>query len=288
MRETACAMGDLGQLAGIVTEPDGPPRGAVILVSAGLVPKAGPYRLYAELARHLARLGFLTLRFDLGGIGDSRRGIPGEVLRARTALEIAAAVDHLTAAHGVSHVVLGGLCSGAEDSFRHAENDPRVEGVVLVDPFAYRTSGWTWRHLLHRAGRRSLRAAGVYEPPPRSAEHLAVGRRLVNYAYMERQESARILRALLARRAHVHFVYTGGMVEHFNHPGQLAAMFPGIDLGSRVTVDHLPHLDHTQALAEDRRELIEAIGRRLMGAARDQSRTSNVASTSSQTVLSAS
>ncbi len=291
MKETACQLGDLGQLAGIVTEPDGPRCGTVVLVSAGLVPKAGPYRLYAELARHLARLGFLTLRFDLGGIGDSRRGIPGEALRARTALEIAAAVDHLASGYGVEHVVLGGLCSGAEDSFRHAEVDPRVAGVFMIDPFAYRTPGWKWRHMVYRARRRALRASHLYEPPPRHAEHIAVGRRLVTYAYMPRDESTRILRALLARGANVHFIYTGGMSESFNHPGQMNAMFEGVDLGRRVTVDHLPHLDHTQPMSEDRRELVEAIGKRLVAAARAPSQphsTSKVARTSSQSVRSAS
>ncbi|HEU4412486.1 MAG TPA: hypothetical protein VFS43_45005 [Polyangiaceae bacterium] len=275
MRESPCQFGQYRQLVGIVTEPSAPPpprRLACVLVNAGLVPKFGPFRLYARLARRLAEDGVLTLRFDLGGIGDSRQEYPGQPLHERTAIELGAAVDYVAGRYAPDGVVLGGLCSGAEDSFRYAEGDARVAGVVLIDPFSYRTEGWAWRHLRYRLARRSLRALGLYEPlPPHAAsgpDGAAKGKPLVNYKYMERDESGRILKTLLARRARVHFVYTGGMLEHFNHPGQLAAMFPGVDFGGLVTLDHFPRTDHTQALEEDRRALVEAISRRVAAACR--------------------
>ena len=66
-------------------------RPALILVSAGLLSKAGPYRLYATLARKLAKEGFLVLRFDLGGIGDSQSAPGSAPLRVRTEEEIVSA-----------------------------------------------------------------------------------------------------------------------------------------------------------------------------------------------------
>jgi len=244
----------LGALAGIVTESTG--RSGCILINAGLIPKFGPFRLYAELARHLATSGITTLRFDLGGIGDSPQQHAGEPLATRTQRDIATAIDFLSPR--CDRLVLGGLCSGAEDALRAAEHDARVTGVLLVDPFAYRTPGWHPRHVAYRAMRRSLRALGVYAPLP-----VDTGKRLVNYTYMAHADSSRILRALLARRARAHFIYTGGMRELFNHPAQLAAMFPALDFGGLVTVDHFPRTDHTQMFAEDRRALVEAIGSRL-------------------------
>jgi Serine aminopeptidase, S33 len=267
MKELSCQFGDGDRLAGIVTRPDAPARrAALVLVSAGLSPKSGPFRLYAELARRLSRDGFLTLRFDLGGIGDSRPEHTNDPLERRTGRDIAAALDYLTAHHKLDDIVLGGLCSGAEDSFRAAELDPRVTGVVMIDPFAYKTSGWMWRHLAYRATRRLLRALGIHRPFVRApaAPSGPKGRRpLVAYKYMDHPESSRILRAVVERRDHVHFVYTGGAREMFNHERQLKAMFPEVEFDGLVTLDHVPHVEHTQLLEEDRRTIVEAIARRL-------------------------
>ena len=251
LRETACKLDD--RIAGIVTAP-AVARRALVLVNAGVVPKHGPFRLYAELARRVAATGYTTLRFDLGGLGDSAADTSGAPLVARTAAEIAAAVERVKR-H--DHIVVGGLCSGAEDAFRYAETDARVTGVVLIDPFAYRTAGWYPRDVVRRATGRALRAVGAWQPLPVHRD------RLVDYRYMTRRESARILAALVARRVRVHFVYTGGSADAFNHAGQLAAMFRGIDFRDRVTIDHLPGIEHTQLLAEDRARLVDAIGARL-------------------------
>ena len=255
MTEVTCKLGAHQQLAGIVTQARG--RRGFVLVSAGLLPKFGPYRLYAQLARRLAAAGITTLRFDLSAIGDSghEHRTP---LETRTGLEIGAAVDHLMTTYGLDRVFVGGLCSGAEDAFRYAEHDPRVAGAVLIDPFAYRTTGWHVRNVGYRAVRRVLRAAGIYEP-----HTIDTTSRLIKYRYLEHADSSRILRALLARRARVHFVYTGGTRSSFNHPGQLAAMFPEIAFGDRVSLDHFPRMDHTQLLEEDRRSVVESIAKQL-------------------------
>lgn len=256
LREVICQLGAADNLVGIMTEPAlRTHQLPVVLVNAGLVPKAGPFRLYTQLARRLARDGHRVLRFDLGGLGDSPAAHTDEPLRVRTARDIRAAIDH---ADGGDGVVIGGLCSGAEDAYRYAETDARVRQVVLVDPFAYRTASWRWRHLLHRAYRRALRATGIYRPL-----HTSAVQRAVVYAYMDQAEATRILRALVARQARIHFLYTGGSRDTFNHPGQLAEMFPGIPLAPLVTLDHLPQLDHTQLLEADRRAVVDAIAARL-------------------------
>jgi len=260
LRETACQFGNHQMLAGIISEPAGPPRRlGCVLVSAGLLPKFGPFRLYTQLARRLARQGLPTLRFDLGGIGDSPSSHSAEPLPERTRREIAAAVDHLCTTHGLDGVILGGLCSGAEDSFRYAEADPRVRAVVLIDPFCYATTDAKVRYLALRAARRALRALGVYVPRPPLK-----GRRAVTYHYMEQSESRRILTTLLARGVRTHFVYTGGVSDTFNHERQLAGMFPGLDFKGLVTVDLFPRTDHTQFLQQDRDQLVEAIAARVV------------------------
>jgi pimeloyl-ACP methyl ester carboxylesterase len=263
--QSCCQFGEQRRLAGVITRPEGAvPRAAVVLVSAGLTPKFGPFRLYAQLARRLAGEGLLTLRFDLGGIGDSGQAYPGLPLQERTALEIRSAVDHLSSLHGLDEVILGGLCSGAEDSLRYAETDPRVTGLLLMDPFGYRTFGWRWRARLIRGARRGLWLLGklpTYGPAGESAAGL------VDYRHMERAESSRIMRALLERKVGMHFVYTGGMHESFNHKGQFKRMFRGLDLEG-VTLDYFPRLRHTQALELDRRLVVESMARRVPRARR--------------------
>jgi hypothetical protein len=264
MNEVCCQFGAGERLAGIVTEPPFAPSRALILVSAGLVPKFGPYRLYAELARRLAADGTVTLRFDLGGIGDSGHGASGAPLSARTELEIRAAADWLAERYRVPELVLGGLCSGAEDSFRSAALDARVTGVVLIDPFAYGSRSGAFRRVLHRVGRRTLRALGLYTPAARPTTLGTRGRkRAVSYRYMAKGEAMPILRTLVERDARVHFIYTAGARDAFKSPQELATEFDGIELRDCVTLDYFPHLDHTQLLAQDRRQLIEAIAQRL-------------------------
>jgi pimeloyl-ACP methyl ester carboxylesterase len=265
MREYSCQFGPQGRLAGVVTEPPAKvARAACILVSAGLVPKFGPFRLYTLLARSLAACGFAVLRFDLGGIGDSRSGEGSLPLRERTSREIGAAVDHLAKLHPEMDIVLCGLCSGAEDSFRYAEKDQRIRGVAMIDPFCYRTSGWGWRHFLFRLRRRMLYLLRIYEPLTYPAATGAVpgtaADSLVKYQHMDREDSGRILRTLLARDVRALFIYTGGMSEHFNHRGQLRKMFMEVDFRDRVALEYLPHMEHTQMLEEDRNLLVATIG----------------------------
>ena len=261
MRESCHQFGDRAHLAGIVTEPEGAPRASLILVSAGLTPKAGPFRLYVELARRLAKQGVLTLRFDLGGIGDSRQLEQQAPLAVRTRDDIAAAYERIAQAagpRGSGPIFVGGLCSGAEDAFRYAGFDPRVSGVVLIDPFGYPTWGFRWRRWMVEGAKKTLGALRFYRRAESEAQPS-----LVDYRYLEKAESEEILASLIARKSSVHFFYTGGSSSRFNYPGQLKDMFSQLELGAQVTVDHLPRLGHTQLLAEDRATLIGAIARRL-------------------------
>jgi pimeloyl-ACP methyl ester carboxylesterase len=266
MKETACQFGEGGSLAGIVIEPSPAHRTvACVIVTAGLAPKFGPFRLYSALARRLGQAGFITLRFDLGGVGDSAPGRVGATLVQRTDEEIRAALDYVAKTYKIDRIMLCGSCSGAENAFRYAALDERVVGVAMIDPFGYRTPGWAWRHAVHRLVRRSLRALRLYQPlnfdpvsaPVRGDKHA----RLVQYHYLERPQSEAILRKLLQRGTRLHFIYTGAMLDTFNHRGQLKKMFPDVDFGNRVTVDHFPKSEHSPVLGVYRQMLVESIGR---------------------------
>lgn len=256
IRERATQFGPAAQLAGVLSLPPGAAHPtACVLVTAGVTPKFGPFRLYALLARALAAEGYPTLRFDLGGVGESPPQSLGMHLRDRTPLEIGAAVRHAQELLGTEDILLGGLCSGATDALRYAVGDCRIRGVILIDPFSYETPGSRVRYQALRAVGRVLRAARVWDPMARagSASHL------IHYRYMQQEEARTALRILTERGSRVHFVYTGAMRERMNHPRQVARMFPDLDFRGMVTVAHFPQTEHTQYLEEDRESVVAAV-----------------------------
>lgn len=268
IRESACQFGPEGHLCGVLTAPsrEVPPLAAMLLVSAGLTAKMGPYRLYTETARALARRGIATLRFDLGGIGNSEQVDFARPLPERTRDDIAAALSCLIERTRASRLLLGGLCSGAEDALRFAGRDSRIDGVFMIDPHAFRTPAW-WLH--HLASLRSLKVAAqsllrdsglprALAPPDDAAARESEGE-LINYRYMAQDEAAELLGRIVGRGARAHYIYTADRVEHFNHARQVYRMFPGLVLWPNVSVDFLPQLEHTQFLAEDRQTIIDCI-----------------------------
>lgn len=139
MREEILLMGEPDALVGIVTLPEAAERDsempALLLLNSGTIHRIGPGRLYAKLARALARKGFLVLRFDLSGIGDSsaRRDDPRPP-EARWPSEVQEAMDSLQEKYGVSQFGLTGICLGAKVAYLTALEDPRVSGAALINP----------------------------------------------------------------------------------------------------------------------------------------------------------
>ncbi|HEX9172934.1 MAG TPA: hydrolase 1, exosortase A system-associated [Telluria sp.] len=121
-------------LYGVVSVPAQPaPRGVLILVG-GPQYRAGSHRQFVLLARHLAAAGVPVLRFDYRGMGDSEGA-------ARTfedtGGDLQAAVEHFfSAVPGLREVVVWGLCDAASSALCHAANEPRITGLVLVNPWA--------------------------------------------------------------------------------------------------------------------------------------------------------
>lgn len=134
--ERVVRFGDDGALIGILTVPAvaRPEAPAVILITAGMVHRTGPNRMHVTLARALAHRGFVVLRFDVSGIGDSRNRADGLPAGESAVLETQSAMAAAAAAAGSQRFVLAGLCSGAVTAFRTAVCDQRVTATVLLNP----------------------------------------------------------------------------------------------------------------------------------------------------------
>ena len=141
MKEEALRFGPTGSLIGIVTCPPEEERGknlpAFLLLSSGIVHRVGPNRHYVSIARKLAKMGFVVLRFDFSGIGDSEVIEDGTPFEESIINETKEAMDYLSATRGLERFVVMGICSGAIASFDTACLDPRVEGAILINPGGY-------------------------------------------------------------------------------------------------------------------------------------------------------
>jgi pimeloyl-ACP methyl ester carboxylesterase len=109
----------------------------VILLNAGATHHIGTNRMYVSLARRWARRGYVVLRFDLSGLGDSgtRAGRPENELFPPAALQdIQAAIDALRSRYNPGDITLAGLCSGAYHSLRAAVAAMSVNRILLINP----------------------------------------------------------------------------------------------------------------------------------------------------------
>lgn len=137
MIEQTALFGKSSTLVGIVTESSpgssAAAKPAVILLNAGIIHRVGPNRIAVRIARRLASLGHLTLRFDHSGIGDSLRDSVPLPQAERLINETQAAMDYLEEKFRVKRFILMGLCSGAITAFQTAGRDERVVGVALLN-----------------------------------------------------------------------------------------------------------------------------------------------------------
>ena len=124
---------DGNALVGVLNVPERPERLGVLVVVGGPQYRAGSHRQFVSLARALEAGGFACLRFDYRGMGDS-----AAPLRSFDTVDddIRAAIDVLMdAVPDLDGVVIWGLCDGASAAFIHAPTDPRVQGIVALNPW---------------------------------------------------------------------------------------------------------------------------------------------------------
>ncbi len=282
MREKIARFGDGQRLVGILSEPtaEAADRPAVIIVNAGIVHRVGPNRLHVRLARRLAQAGFVVLRFDLSGLGDSaprEDGLPYHRSRVGETVE---AMDHVAALRGIDRFVILGLCSGADHAFRVACADPRVAGAAMIDGYAYASAEFErtqqskrraqalrrvltpdlwWRLVTGRhpvwklAGKAILRVLGS----PGNAGSGDVERFVIDLPpkalAVERTEELR------SRGVHLLFIYTARLSKMYRAQADAADAYPRTDSAGVVRVSCLDGADHTFTLLSHQQRLIAVV-----------------------------
>ena len=155
MKEEALVFGcGNDSLVGVLAIPDKPALRGVLIVVGGPQYRAGSHRQFTLLARDLAASGIASLRFDYRGMGDSS----GEARSFESVHEdIGCAIERLLeAVPTLNDAVIWGLCDAASAALFYAHLDPRVRGVVLVNPWVRTHQGIAQAHLRHYYGARLL------------------------------------------------------------------------------------------------------------------------------------
>jgi alpha-beta hydrolase superfamily lysophospholipase len=141
--ERPVKFGNVATLFGIVTEPhEGESRRrAVILVNAGADYHIAIGRMYVSLARCWARRGYMVLRMDLAGLGDSatRPDRPdNEVFPPAAVEDIRSAATFMRERYRAGDVTVAGLCSGAYHALQAAANAIPLNRILMVNPETFR------------------------------------------------------------------------------------------------------------------------------------------------------
>ena len=127
---------------GILTERADAAESAngVIMLNGGATHHIGPNRMYVELSRRWAAMGYAVMRLDLAGLGDSDPH-PGEacnqVYPPGAIDDISAAIELLRRQRGVRNITLAGLCAGAYHALRSAISGLPVSTVLMVNPLTF-------------------------------------------------------------------------------------------------------------------------------------------------------
>lgn len=109
----------------------------ILFVVGGPQYRIGSHRSHVHTARHLCAAGYPCMRFDYRGMGDSS-GPFTEFEDA--AADINAAIDHFfDVCDALTSVVVLGLCDAASAALMHTTDDPRLGGMILMNPWVRST-----------------------------------------------------------------------------------------------------------------------------------------------------
>lgn len=253
MDDVFVRFGPDGQLCGVLggATETGP---TLLVPSAGLQPRSGPFRLHAVLAQRLAASGIRSFRYDIPGVGEAPR-IPGwDATRATIA-----AIDRLESAHGCRTFAVGGICSAADTAWDVANLDPRVSALLLLDGICF---AGPWYHY--------ARILGLLRRLPKEWRHFArkMPKRLRGNPGLDSNafrtwpghaQAREQFAQLVARDVRFLCIFSGGYADRFLHPRQFAWTFGAPAHDPRVVMRYWPDCDHTYFGRAQRERLIGEI-----------------------------
>ncbi len=231
----------------------GAPRCVAVLTNSGVIPRSGPHRMNVHLARRFAEMGIPSIRFDMSGLGDSRRSSGTLPVVQQWVADTRSVMDTAQARFGCDRFFMVGFCSGAEVAHLVALEDPRMRAAVLWDLYAYPTLQSMLRTVLYRlrrAGARNVvrkvlaRALPMLRSIGQGSAQAKEDRSVEVSLVPPPEEYARRIQTLVDGGVELMFAYCGGEPEWFNHHGQFRGMFGRYAFIDKVAFSYLEKSDH--------------------------------------------
>ncbi len=211
-----------------------------------------------KVARSAAESGFLSLRYDSSGIGDSGPRDSAQAIDERSVQELQEALDYLELKYGINKFIVMGLCSGAFTAFLGAQVDRRIAGIIQIAGFAYRTIGWRVRHY----GTRLTQLQSWKNVLSRLAGKEINWRTGLDRTYLEpvddgwetppQKDVAAGYQTLVQHGVQTLNIMTAGEAYDYNYVGQYLDMFPVLKSHEHFTELHFTQANHiiTQPAAQ--------------------------------------
>jgi len=265
--ESTHLIGTNPQLAGILSQPDPESEAAkktgIVILSSGLLHRVGPFRLHVGLARSMSQAGYVVLRLDQAGRGDSSRS-KGLSLAETIQRELDIAADFFRRTSGIDQLVLVGLCSGADDALALAANNENVTGLILFDGYAKTTVRYYVHYYLRRvldlgrigrAIKRRISSIGNPDEPTGPTNDLLGGQLVEIRNFPEPEVAVGAVKRLMQRGGSFLGVFTGDVEGYYCYEGQLRDSLEAKEYGQAFKEIYLRSAKHTYPV-HDHRQLL--------------------------------
>lgn len=249
---------------GVISEPEDTTNSPiVVLLNAGLSHRAEPYRLNVLLGRQLATLGYIALRVDLSGKGDSpaRETMSN---RESVALDWSFMKKSLEKLYGPRVLLIFGLCSGADNGIKLCAQDKSIKGLILLDPVSRQDAGFGKRDFIRKITNPS-KWVNIHRIVSRRIKQNTSGESSLLSSPMDLRDEPneddmeKCFEGLVKKDGRVLAVFTSQTLYHYNKCGQFVSAM-GVD-GLEPIIEEVfwPNAKHIYPIEVHRNRLIETV-----------------------------
>jgi hypothetical protein len=264
VKEEPFRYGENNRGLGILTLPEvteGAP--VVVALNAGLLHRTEPYRLNVLICRKLALAGYICLRVDLSGKGDTpaREGLSN---RESVALDWSFIRQALEKRFGKRSILILGLCSGADNGIKICSQDSTIKGLLLLDAVSPRDADAIKRGLINKLTNVSKlvniprailnRFLNKFGP-----EHIRKPEPLMLRDLPTEAELQQCFTNIVDRQGRVLAIFTGHAIEQYNQKGQFSRALNVAGLRPLCEEEFWPSMKHLYPVQVHRDIVIQRI-----------------------------